>query len=102
MTPKMMLEIALCHAKRGAKFLRDDSGRPRFRIGSKTDLLGAFIPLSIYYETDRIESMTTYDLCDGKILTREQLEIVNRLDHIQACHPEAKWARKIQELLDEY
>lgn len=98
----MMLEIALYHAKRGAKFLHDDSGVPRFRIGSKTDLLGVFIPLSIYYETDRVESMTTYDLCDRKILTREQLEIVNRLDHIQACHPEEAWAQKIQDLLDEY
>ena len=97
-----MLEIALCHAKRGAKFLHDDSGTPALRIGSETDLLGVFIPLSIYYETDRIESMTTYDLCDGTILTREQLETVNRLDHIQACHPEREWARKIQELLDEY
>lgn len=102
MTPQMMLEIALCQARRSPKFLRDEWGIPRFRVGSQTDLLGALIPLSLYYRTPKIESMNTYELCDAGIWTREELDVIIRIDHIQACYDAELWVEKIQELIDEY
>ncbi len=101
MTPQLMLEIALEHARRGARFLRDDRGVPAFRVGPKTDLLGIFIPHSIYWSTSKIESMNTYELCNGGIWTRDELEIVNRIDHVQV-HEEEEWVGMLQELLEEY
>jgi len=98
----MMLEIAREHARRGAKFLRDENGVPRFRVGSETDLLGALIPQSLYWATPKVESSTTYELCDSGIWTRDELEIINRIDRVQACHDEASWPTKLQELLEEY
>jgi hypothetical protein len=102
MTPQMMLEIALENVRRGAKFLRDDRGVPAFRVGQDTDLLGIFIPQSVYYSTPKIESMNTQEVYIDGIWTSDEVEIINRLDHIQACHDEAKWTEKIQELLEEY
>ena len=102
MTPQMMLEIALCHAKHSPKFLRDEWGIPRFRVGSETDLLGIFIPLSLYYQTPKIESMNLYEVFDAGIWTAEELEVIVRIDHIQACYDAELWAEKIQELIDDY
>lgn len=98
----MILEIALEHARRGAKFLRDDRGVPAFRVGQDADLLGIFIPQSVYHSTPKIESMNTHDLQTSGIWTRDETEVINRLDHVQACHEETEWAEKIQELLEEY
>lgn len=102
MTPQMMLEIVLEHARRGAIFLRDDRGIPAFRVGPDTDLLGQLIPLSLYYSTPKIESMNTYGLCDGGVWTRDELEVINRIDHVQTFRDEDEWADALQELLDEY
>lgn len=101
MTPQMMLEIALEHARRGATLLRDEWGIPAFRVGSDTELLGALIPLSIYHSTPKIESLNTYELCDGRIWTNEELEVLNRIDHVQAFYPSDKWAKKLERLLRE-
>lgn len=101
MSPKMMIEIAREHARRGAVFLRDEYGIPRFRVGPRTDLLGALIPQSLYYSTPKIESSTTYELCDN-IWTREQLEVANQIDHIQAIYDESQWVKKLDKLLRRY
>ncbi len=102
MTPQMMIEIALCHAKNGATFLRDKAGIPRFRIGPKTDLLGFLIPQSLYYSIPNIESMTTHELCDGRIWSRDELVVINKIDHIQAFNHENLWVKKLEQLLAEY
>ena len=97
-----MLEIALEHARRGAKFLRDDRGVPAYRVGPDTDLLGIFLPQSVYYSEPKIESMNTQDVYQLGIWTSDEVEVINRLDHIQACHPQEKWVKKIQKLFEEY
>lgn len=102
MTPKMMIEIAREHARRGARFLRDDRGIPRLRIDFQTDLLGALIPQSLYYSIEKIESFTTYEICDGGIWTREELEVINQIDHIQAFNDESMWVKKLDKLLRRY
>lgn len=102
MTPQMMIEIAREHARRSAVFLRDEHGIPRFRVGSRTDLLGALIPQSLYWSTPKIESSTTYELCDGGIWTRDELEVVNRIDHIQAIYDPSQWVKKLDRLLRRY
>lgn len=101
MTPKMMIEIARAHARRSPVFLRDKNGIPRFRMGHKTDLLGSLIPQSLYYSIPKIDSMNTYELCD-KVWTREQLEIVNRIDHIQSIYEPCEWVKRLDKLLKKY
>ena len=102
MTPAMMLQIALEHVRRGGRFVRDAYGRPAYREGAETDLLGALIPQSLYYSIERIESMTTYELCAAGVWTREELEVIHSLDKIQAHYDdEREWEGLILSLLEE-
>jgi len=102
MTPEMMLQIALGHVRRGGRFVRDAYGRPAYREGAETDLLGALIPQSLYYSIEGIESMTTYELCGAGVWTREELEVIKSLDRIQAHYEdEGEWEELIRSLLEE-
>ena len=101
MTPKILLEIAREHARRGAKMRRDKKGLYRYRIGPHADLLGILIPQSLYWSTRGIESFSTYELCDGSIFTKESLETIIKIDHIQAFNDQKQWGKKLDQLLRE-
>jgi len=100
MTREIMLQVALEHVRRGARFIRDDYGRPVYREGAETDLLGALIPLSLYYETEGVEGMTTYELRDAGVWTRDEHDTIKELDRIQAKYEEAEWEEQILLLLN--
>lgn len=100
MTREMMLQIVLEHVRRGGRFVRDACGRPALREGAETDMLGALIPQTLYYSTDRIETMTTYQLRDAGVWTSEELETIHLLDRIQAHHEEDEWEELVLKLLE--
>lgn len=96
---KELLQIALAHAKAGATFIRNEKGIPVFRLGYQTEMIGLFIPASIYYATDRIESMTTYDLRDAGIFTQEEYEFIGEMDKINILD-ETRWVEALERKID--
>lgn len=102
MTPKILLEIAREHARRGATMLRDETGLYRLRLDGQADLLGILIPQSLYYSRRKIEWETTYNLCDGSVWAKENIKVINQIDHIQAFNDPSEWAKKLDELLRDY
>ena len=91
---KELLKIALAHAKAGAKFLYHE-GIPVFRLGFQTDMIGLFIPASAYYATDKIESMTTYELRDVGLFNEEELSFINEMDKVNILD-EDEWVEAIE------
>ena len=100
MTREMMLQIALQHVRLGGRFVRDNCGRPVYREGAETDLLGALIPQSLYYSIEDIESKTTYELRDMGVWTHEEHETIKTLDKIQAHYDEDEWEEIILSILN--
>lgn len=101
MPREMMLKIALEHVRLGGRFIRDNYGRPVYREGAETDLLGALIPQSIYYSIENIEEMTTYELRGAGVWTSAEFDVIKKLDEIQAKHERDEWEDCILELLEE-
>ncbi len=97
---KELFLIALAHAKSGATFLYDKRGVPAFRLEMQTDMIGLFIPVSSYYATEKVESMTTYELRDAGIFNDEELEFVKEMDKVNILDDD-KWVEELERNLDD-
>jgi len=93
-----MLKIALAHAQGDTCF--SGHKRPRYRDGYELDLIGLFIPASVYFATPGIESMTTYQLHYAGIFDEEQLRFINLMDDIQTRDTD-KWVAEIKRRIDD-
>ena len=95
-----LLKIALAHARAGAKYLYDDRGVPVFRLGLQTEMIGLFIPASAYYATERVESMTTYELRDAGIFDSEELEFINEMNSVNILDDD-EWIEELERKIDD-
>jgi hypothetical protein len=101
MLPKVeLLKIALAHARAGAKFLRNKRGVPVSRLDFDTDLIGLFVPASVYYTTDRVECMTTYQMRDAGFFDDEEFSFVNEIDEINTLD-EGDWVEELKGKIDD-
>ena len=96
---KELLKIAMDYAMSG-KYILDNLGRPRFRIGYDTNLVGRFIPLSAYYSIDSIESMTTFEMRDAGIFNNDDLIFINEMAKI-SIFEDYEWLEIIKEKINE-
>lgn len=70
------------------------------RIGDTADLLGIFIPQSVYYSIEDIECHTLHELRDAGVYTDDEFDFFRKLDRVQWVEEEA-WARQIKEHIDD-
>jgi hypothetical protein len=102
MIPRIeLLKIALAHAKSNPEFLRDDRGIPAYRFDGRSDLIGLFIPHSLYHATPDIEAMTTYELWNAGVFSRHELDIIHDINDVQ-IQDEELWVPTLQEMIDEF
>lgn len=100
MIPKEELfEIALAHARLGAR--RPYRGAiPRLRLGYESCLIGVFIPASSYYSDAGIESKTTYQIRDARILSEEEMRFIHEIDKINILDDD-EWIEALEEICDD-
>jgi len=70
------------------------------RIGQATDLEGLFIPQSVYYSIEDIESHTLHELRDVGVYSDEEFEFIKKLDKVQLLDEE-HWPQAIKEHIDD-
>ncbi len=56
------LEIVRAHEEKGAEFVMDECGVPKFHYKGKKCLIGICIPTTIYYNSVDLESMTLAEI----------------------------------------
>jgi len=94
-----LLKIALAHARAGAKYLYDERHIPVFRLGMETEMIGRFIPASSYYATEKVESMTTYELRDAGLFSDEELEFIHEMNEINILDDD-EWVEALERKVD--
>jgi len=97
---KELLLIALAHARSGAKFLYDERGVPAFRLEMQTEMIGLFIPVSSYYATEKVESMTTYELRDAGVFSDEDLEFIHEMNEVNILDDD-EWVEELERKIDD-
>ena len=101
MIPRVeFFKIALAHVQSNPEFLRDDRGIPAFRFDGRSDLIGLFIPHSLYHATRNIEYMTTYEMRDAGLFSKYELGVIHDINNVQ-IKDEELWVPTLQELIDD-